>query len=70
MKKQRAAKTFDRQRYIDELSEIIQAAMQDDVDLRLEAIVEGRVGLDEMSDEELRSLGEDCWDLDPKEFMS
>jgi hypothetical protein len=37
--------------------------MTQDKDMREEAIIEGRIGLDEMSDEELIDFARDCWDL-------
>jgi hypothetical protein len=41
----------------------IDFAMTQDKDMREEAIIEGRIGLDEMSDEELIDFARDCWDL-------
>lgn len=45
------------------LSIIINTAMQHDNELRLEAIMEGRIELKEMDDEELIEFGQDCWNL-------
>lgn len=45
------------------LTAAIQEAMRRDPDLLLEAITEGRTGLDEMSDPALISLALDCYGL-------
>lgn len=47
----------------DILTERINEAMLESETMRLEAILEGRVGLNEMSDQELIDFAQDCWDI-------
>ena len=55
---------FTREDYQNKLAEIIQGRMMDSPDMCWEAIVEGRTGLDEMSDEGIVGLGRDCWNME------
>lgn len=50
------------------LVELIDAAMLRDPGMRLEAIVEGRIGLAEMADGDFVEFARDCWDLDDQDF--
>lgn len=52
-----------RAEYQAELTEIIHLAMSDNFDMIREAITEGRIGLNEMSDEDLVEFGKDCWGM-------
>jgi uncharacterized protein YjiS (DUF1127 family) len=56
-------KIKQREEYIKRLSVIIAKAMEHDADLRMDAIIEGRIGLKEMDDEELVDFGIDVWNL-------
>lgn len=54
-----------RNEYIQRLADIIGAAMIHSSGMCSEAILEGRVGLNKMSDTELTELGTDCWGVMP-----
>jgi len=56
--------TFQRDTYIGKLAAVIDGAMQNDLDLRMEAIIEGRIGLNEMNDTGLLQFGADCWGVE------
>lgn len=45
---------------------VINEAMSTDVDMRYEAILEGRTGLQEMSETDLVEFGQDVWAVDPQ----
>lgn len=52
-----------REQYEHLLAQRIDEAMLKHYDLRHDAIFEGRIGLDEMTDSELADLGRDCYGL-------
>ena len=54
---------FTREGYVDQLAAIIQDAMMKDPDMIWEAIVEGRIGLYEMSNSDLVEFGKNCWNM-------
>ena len=58
------AADFNREQLIETLKPTILEALRRCDDLALEAIVDGRVGLNEMSDEELVSFARDCYQVD------
>lgn len=55
--------TYHREQYVQALAGHINDAMQGNEDLRMEAILDGRTGLNEMNDADLIEFGTDCWDL-------
>lgn len=48
------------------VAKVINEAMVKDVDMRYEAIVEGRTGLAEMSESDLLEFGQDSWEVYPQ----
>jgi hypothetical protein len=57
-----------REKFIAALLPKIDALMQSQGDMRKEAIVHGRIGLDEMDDNELCDFALDCYELDEQNF--
>lgn len=53
-----------REKYTEELAQLISEALWKNEDLRYEAAIEGRTGLKEMTDDELAEFGLDCYDLE------
>ena len=54
----------DRQILTNRVVRLIDEAMKNGPEMRREAIVEGRIGLEEMNDGELVALATECWGLD------
>ena len=50
--------------FMNDLADHIRVAIYESYDLREEAIWEGRIGLQEMTDQELIDLGVECYDME------
>lgn len=48
----------------EKLAVVISEAMSRDDDMRREAIIGGRIGLDEMSDSDLIGMAKECWNIE------